>query len=116
MAVKKVTQFRYYNDKTNNDNTTNYPSTLNYRKLVSGSAFSNVMPIIQLGIQTMPGTKFFLNGSDTPIIIGSTGIYELDLQGLGQINSLQFDASSINLISNNDSAYLIIDIMYEKEG
>ena len=39
-------------------------------------------PIIHLGIQTLPGTKIYLNGFyDAPIIIGATGIYELDLEG-----------------------------------
>jgi hypothetical protein len=42
-----------------------------------------------------------------------TGIYELDLKGLTEINSLQFDAKSINLININDNAYLIVDILYE---
>ena len=84
--------------------------------LISGSVFSRYVPIIQLGIQAVPGTKFYLNGSNNPIIIGNTGIYELDLQGLTEINSLQFDASSINFISANDNAYLIVDMIYEDGG
>lgn len=110
--AKKVKQIRYYSDTSNN----NYPTgqhSPKYRTLISGSAFSNYMPIIQLGIQSLPGTKFYLNGSNNPIIIGNTGIYELDLQGLTEINSLQFDASSLALIQNNNSAYLIVDIIYE---
>ena len=82
--AKKVKQFRYYNDQQGGNN---YPSNLHYRNLVSGSAFSSYVPIIQLGIQTLPGTKFYLNGSNNPIIIGSTGIYELNLEGLTEINS-----------------------------
>ncbi len=111
--AKKVKQFRYYSDTSEN----NYPSEdgkkPTYRNLISGSVFSNYMPILQLGVQTLPGTKFYLNGSNNPIIIGSTGIYELDLQGLTEISSLQFDASSVGLIKNNQSAYLIIDIIYD---
>lgn len=110
--AKKVKQFRYYSNGSDN----NYPLGLTNRQLISGSAFNNYMPIVQLGIQTMPGTKLYLNGSNNPIIIGSTGIYELDLQGLTQINSLQFDANSVTLINNNQSAYLIVDIIYEEVG
>lgn len=111
--TKQVKQFRYYRDGSSN----NYPGTgvpghPTYRNLISGSAFSNFVPIIQLGIQALPGTKFYLNGSNNPIIIGSTGIYELDLQGLSEINSLQFDAKSLSLIDNNANAYLIVDIIY----
>ena len=106
--AKKVKQIRYYNDNHGQ----NYGGP-NYRNLISGSVFSNYMPILQLGIQTIPGTKFYLNGSNNPIIIGNTGIYELNLQGLTEINSLQFEASSVALIKNNESAYLIIDIIYE---
>lgn len=113
--AKRVKQVRYYNNGSQN----NYPNsssggTVPYdRNLISGTAFSKYVPILQLGIQALPGTKFYLNGSNNPIIIGSTGIYELDLQGLTEINSLQFDASSIALIQNNANAYLIVDMIYE---
>ena len=111
--AKKVKQIRYYNDTADK----NYPSKNSggpsYRNLISGSVFSNYMPIMQLGIQALPGTKFYLNGSNNPIIIGNTGIYELDLWGMAEINSLQFDANSLSLISSNDNAYLIIDMIYE---
>ena len=113
--AKRIKQIRYYNDTANN----NYPINAQdgtkptYRNLISGSVFSKYVPIIQLGIQALPGTKFYLNDSNNPIIIGNTGIYELDLQGLTEINSLQFDANSINLIATNDNAYLIVDMIYE---
>lgn len=106
--AKRVKQIRYYADNSNN----NYGNPT-YRNLISGSLISNFVPILQLGIQTLPGTKFYLNGSNNPIIVGNTGIYELNLQGLTEINSLQFDASSLSLIANNNNAYLIIDIIYE---
>lgn len=112
--AKRVKQVRYYEDSSNK----NYPDGSNgikpqYRNLISGTAFSQYMPIIQLGIQALPGTKFYVNGSNNPIIIGNTGIYELNLQGLTEINSLQFDASSIALIHSNKNAYLIVDMIYE---
>lgn len=107
--AKKVKQIRYYSD----DNTSNYGGPT-YRNLISGSVFTPYIPMVQLGIQTLPGVKFYLNGSTNPVIVGSTGIYELDVQNLTDINSLQFDAGSVALIKNNDSAYLIVDIIYDK--
>lgn len=106
--AKRVKQIRYYKDGNGN----NYGGPT-YRNLISGSVFKDFVPMIQLGIQALPGTKFYLNGSNNPVIIGNTGIYELDVQGLTEINSLQFDASSLALISNNANAYLIVDIIYE---
>lgn len=115
---KQIKQVRYYGK----NDSKNYPLRTQgndiaptYQNLISGSAFSKCVPIIQLGIQSLPGTKFYLNGSNNPIIIGNTGIYELNLQGLSEISSLQFDARSLELISNNESAYLIIDMIYDKE-
>lgn len=110
--AKQIKQFRFYGSASNN----NYPSNLNWRQLVSGSAFNDFMPTIQLGIQTVPGTKFYLNGSTNPVIIGNTGIYELDLQGMTEINALAFDASSIQAILSNPNAYLIVDLLYDKGG
>lgn len=109
--AKKVKQFRFYS----NTSTQNYGG-VSYNNLISGSAFSQYMPILQLGIQSLPGTKFYLNGSNNPIIIGTTGIYEIDLQGLTEINALQFDPGSINIINNNANAYLIVDIIYDGGG
>ena len=111
--AKQVRQFRYY---SKDDSNKNYPSSIAYRNLVSGSIFSDYMPIIQLGIQGLPGTKFYLNNSNNPIIIGYTGVYELNLDGVAEIKSLQFDANSINMIEKNPNAYLIVDIIYEKDG
>lgn len=114
--AKRVKQFRYYGDAAS-VNGNNYPAANaggpNLRNLISGSVFRDFVPIVQLGIQTLPGTKFYLNGSNNPIIVGTTGIYELDLQNLSEINSLQFDSRSLSLINGNGNAYLIIDIIYE---
>ena len=111
--AKSIQQFRFYN---NENKAQNQPSTITQNQLVSGSVFfqnAALGTITQLGIQALPGTKFYLNNSANPIIIGFTGIYELDLQGLSEINSLQFDASSLVLIKENSGAYLIVDMIYE---
>ena len=107
--ANKVIQYRYYND----DNLNNFPSKATGNLFTSGTAFSETIPILQLGIQSLPGTKFKLNNSVDPIIIGSTGIYELDLDNKTEISSLAFDATSIQNINENNGAYLIVDIIYE---
>lgn len=108
---KQIAQIRYYNEGSNK----NQPAGLSMRKLSSGSVFSDTLPITQLGIQSLPGVKFYLNNGTSPIIIGSTGIYELDLEGLAEITNLSFSAESLNLIDKNPNSYLIVDIIYDKE-
>ena len=108
---KQIAQFRYYGA---NKEGRNYPSDISRANLASGSIFSGHLPIVQLGIQALPGTKFYLNNSLDPIIIGATGIYELDIEGLSTITKIAFDAKSISVIEQNDGAYLLVDIMYEK--
>lgn len=74
----------------------------------------------QIGIQGMPGTKFYLNGGrahNYGVIIGKTGIYELNAQELGLlVKSLAFDGESIDRISRNPNACLIVDIIYSNTG
>ena len=109
--AKQVMQFRYYQD---GDEIKNCPAGLiSGQSLTSGSLFENYYPIIQLGIQALPGTEFYLNNSNDPIIIGQTGIYELTLEGLSEITALEIDRKSLTAINNNINAYLIVDILYE---
>lgn len=110
--ARYIKQFRYYNEDNNDGH--NQPSKISFRNLVSGSVFNDCFPIIQLGIQSLPGTKFYLNNSKESVIIGNTGVYELDLSGKTEITSLSFDSKSVQAINVNDNAYLIIDIIYEK--
>ena len=108
--AKQIIQFRYYGELNNN----NFPIGLAKAALISGAAFRNNMPLIQLGIQTLPGITFYLNGNNTrPILIGNTGIYELNLNNLSQITSLAFDSNSMDLIDEQENGALIIDMMYE---
>jgi hypothetical protein len=57
-----------------------------------------------------------LNNSSSPIIIGHTGIFELDLNEQTEIFALSFEHKSLEFINNNINAYLIVDIIYEGEG
>lgn len=109
--AKHINQIRYYGD----GNSKNYPSNVNKQFLQSGSVFHNTLPIVQLGIQTLPGMKIYINNHTNPIIVGQTGIYELNVDGMSYITDIRFDYSSLNLIDSNQvNAYLIIDYLYEK--
>lgn len=116
--AKQIKQFRYYNDGFYNE-TNNQPKKLPQGDLVTlehfqnGSVFQGYYPIVQLGIQSLPGTKFYLNDSIDPIMIGQTGVFELDLSNNTEITSLKFDIASLKLIKANSGAYLIIDIIYD---
>ena len=121
--ANRIKQFRYYNDVTGGGDKKNQPAQVTgedgglidttYQHYVSGLVFGDNFPILQLGIQALPGTKFKLNNAVDPIIIGLTGIYELDLMGQTEITAIQFDAQSMLNICNNDNAYLIVDIIYD---
>ena len=111
--ARKVQQIRYYGDHKS-DSDKNQPANLTGNRLRSGSVFSKYTPMKQIGIQTMPGVKFYLNNSIEPIIIGSTGIYELNVENLTEITALSFDTTSINMINETPStSYIIVDILYE---
>lgn len=90
----------------------NYPEELDRYSLINGSAFSGLYPIIQLGVRALPGTKFYLNNGETPVIVGYSGLFNIDLGENSFINALTFDEESLSSIESNDSAYLIIDIAY----
>ena len=93
----------------------NQPTGITKSKLISGSIFSDCVPIYQLGIQTLPGTKFYLNNAENPTIVNSTGIYQLDLSGEAQITNLTFAQESLNIIDKSKLGYLIIDILCGEE-
>lgn len=126
MANKRIAQFRYFGDSNSNFNSqdkdaiyhqldSNQPNGLTAADLCAGTVFTDYTPIVQLGIQALPGTKFNLNTNLDPIVIGATGIYELDLtDSSAVITSLTFEQSSIEYIQSNPDGYLIIDIVYQE--
>ena len=87
--IRKVYQFRYYNEGSDKnyhpDMGKEEYDKINAENLQSGEAFNTYMPVKQLGIQSIPGTKFYLNYSSDSIMIGSTGIYEIELNSLVEI-------------------------------
>lgn len=108
-------QFRYYDDDSEKNCPAGDVKTFNF--FCNETSFTVYAPIQQLGIQTLPGTKFYLNQSLDPIIIGGTGIFELDLRNTTAIlSSLRFDKASMLAIKNNPEGYLIVDFVYGGEG
>lgn len=126
-SKRKVIQLRYFGDHNGYLNSSeasavyhrlddNQPSNLSSFELQSGDAFTDYQPIVQLGIQALPGTKFKINHSIEPIIVGASGMFELDLDGTSAVaTSLTFEKDSLDYIDKNPDGYLIIDIVY-KEG
>lgn len=111
--ARTVKQYRYYNS----GNQKNQPITATKDQFVSGLVFDtpSCYPILQLGIQALPGTKFYMNYAIDPVIVGFTGIYELDLEDKAEIVKLSFDKESMDAIEANQNGYLIIDVLYENE-
>ena len=127
MANRKVTQLRFFGNSNGYLNTSdrnaiyhqmdeNQPNSLSSLDLSSGDAFVDFTPIVQLGIQALPGTKFNLNANLDPIVIGVSGMYELDLTNSSAVlTSLTFEKDSLDQIDKNPDGYLIIDIVYQED-
>ena len=128
--MRQIYQYRYYGESGQGSTITphsrNMPSDLKMNDLASGSAFATRIPIYQLGIQAIPGTKVYINSPNVgkPIIIEKTGIFELDLNDQSVITSLRVDKASVQTIRDinyrdednpTTEAYLLIDIIYESE-
>ncbi len=103
-------QFRYFGDGASQNNIT-------ATELVNGTIFNSYTPITQLGIRSIPGTKVYFNNGDSPVIVGYTGLFELEFTEGGQITSMRFSQESIDAIKNNlTGGYLIIDILGRGAG
>ena len=109
--ARKIKQFKYYPPAEGEEDKIT-------PKFINGTIFAEeggVYPILQLGIQGLPGTKFYLNGSIYPICIGLSGIYDLEVKNGVIISKLEFSADSMAKYKNG--SVLIVDIIYEeKEG
>ena len=116
--MKQVKQFRFYGTPDDLSKSQNYPEDLSINDLYTGRIFYDYTPITQIGIQSLPGTKFYLNNNSTktnPIILGYTGTYELNIEGIAEINNLCFETESLLRINKIPGASLIIDIVYGGE-
>lgn len=76
--------------------------------------------IKRIGIQTIPGVEFSINDSPlSNIVIGPSGIFELDVEASGSIVG-KIDLIENTLLryfeGNSSTAYLIMDVIYETGG
>jgi hypothetical protein len=112
--MKCIKQFRYYGKNSNQ----NEPSNMQFTNLAHGNIFSGYGSITQMGIQAPRGTVMYLNNEQRyPIVIGDTGIYEIDLQDYGQIYAIRFEGASLEALDRQGSTgRLLIDIIYEGAG
>lgn len=117
--MRRIAQFRFRGSWLKNNelfiSAENYPTDLQQDMLVTGNIFRDYGPVSQLGIQAPPGLRFYLNDSTHPIMVGETGIYELDLENVGRITTIRFDKSDLETFYNPDyqADKLLIDIVYE---
>lgn len=105
----RFAQVRYNQDGSDMSNTI-------ASDMVSGAVFENYQSIVQLGIQAPPGTKFYLGGNDNALIVGSSGVFQLNLKDKTTFTGIKFDKTSIDFVQENNSSYIIIDILYGGEG
>ena len=129
-SLPKVTQYRFFgfsNEKNipkpeinSSDVSTNSDIPwINGTYTVNGTTkmynlLTDLGPAVKIGIQALPGTVFYLDGSkDNGIIIDHTGVYELDLSNTTtQLSTLCFDVKSLEKVNLIDNASIIVDILY----
>lgn len=109
--MQVIKQYRFY-DQFNHYKITGGETENPIENLMTGSFVGNDVPIVQLGIQALEGTRFYLNDMVEPIVIGSSGIFELQLNGVIEISTIRFDAASLDAIIKDKNATLIIDTIY----
>lgn len=110
--MKSIKQFIFYGK----DDNRNFPKDFDDWKY---DLFKKYGAVSHLGIQGEPGVLFCLNGApdDEAISIGGTGVYEIDLNGVGYISHLRFLEDNLqnhyptNLTSPRR---LIVDIVHEE--
>lgn len=108
--MRKIMQFRYEGYENEN----NYPEYSDYNSVLKNNLLKDFPSVSHLGIQGPQGLRFYLNGGENPITIGKTGIYELDLDGIGRINKLCFNETDISSYFGQESTNrLLVDIIYE---
>lgn len=97
--MEKVYQCRYYGE----GNTRNYPADLTRSDLISNIVpFLNTNGITRLEIQSEPGIRFSIGvGSQAamgPLVLGTTGVYSLDLKADERLTFVNFTLDSVQHI------------------
>ena len=100
---KKIMQFRYYGTKNKN----NFPANIKAGDFSTEDFFKDYYPIHYIKIQGPTNSiKFWINFNSNSVMLGPSGVYELDLQNFSTIEDLKFS------IPSNISEPLIIDLIY----
>lgn len=106
--MTELVQFRYYGK----NNPKNYPLDL-FDNNSSNTMLVKYSPILQISIQTIPGTKIYFNGSTEPFFIEQTGNLDLDLTDKEMtFSGLSIDETSLDTITNLPNGYFIMTIVY----
>lgn len=100
---KKIMQFRYYGTKNKN----NFPANIKAGDFSTEDFFKDYYPIHYIKIQGPNSIKFWINFNSNSVMLGPSGVYELDLQNFSTIEDLKFSS-----ISSIISEPLIIDLIY----
>ena len=100
---KKIMQFRYYGTKNKN----NFPANIKAGDFSTEDFFKDYYPIHYIKIQGSNSIKFWINFNSNSVMLGPSGVYELDLQNFSTIEDLKFSS-----ISSTISEPLIIDLIY----
>lgn len=104
--IREIIQYVYNKDKE--------PSINDVNNAISGLIKiddESKKFVYEIGIQTLPGVKVDINRQS--IIIGRTGIFNLNVENYGSVSSIKLNAD--NPLFDSDTFYLIVDIMVEKE-
>ncbi len=108
-TITELVQFRYYGK----DNPKNYPLDL-FTNASSNTMLIKYSPILQVKIQTIPGTKIYFNGSTEPFFIEQTGNLDLDLVNKDMtFSGLSIDETSLDTITNLPNGHFIMTIVYQ---
>ena len=123
--MKKIKQFIFYGPGREN----NYPKdTADSNNPWLYNLFENYKSVSHLGIQGHSDIRFYLNAANKDgshnageaITLGATGIYEINLEGVGTLSYLKFDWDELTRIYSNseliEGKKLIIDFVYEGEN
>lgn len=107
---KRITQYRYYSDtKEISDGVTLFDiGKQNITKeQLSVTGLSGTFSYARF-TTNFPGLKIFINKQ--MIVIGSTGVYELN-KLTSTISTISIDRASLNLLDKDINSYLIIDLI-----
>lgn len=74
--------------------------------------------LYEIGVQTLPGLILKINGN--PVIIGRTGIFNLNTENFGEIKSVNIviEDEYVNNITTSNNFYFILDMIFtiDNEG